>query len=204
MRTNANLTVQPSAVIFLALAVLVLPLQWVAAWCVSTAVHEAGHLLAAKLLSVRVCGIEFGTGGARIKTEPMAPTQELLCSMAGPMCGGTLILLGPWFPRLAICAFLQTAYNLLPLGHLDGSRILRSVLELLHFQQAEAISHSVETVVLALLAVLGLYLSVLLRLGILPLVWAGSMIFRLCREKFLANRQKKGYNRPSIDKEVTL
>lgn len=200
MRTK----IHPSAVLLLALAVLLLPLQWVAAWCISTLVHELGHLLAAWALGIRVHGIELGPGGARIHTEPLSPGQELLCALAGPMCGGALIFLGTWFPRAALCAFVQTACNLLPVGQLDGSRILRSTLELLDPEQANVVCKRVEALTLTVLGIIGGYLSFVLGLGLLPFLWATAMIFRVFREKFLANRQKKGYNRRSNNEEVCL
>lgn len=183
-----RITVGVGGLLLLALTLLVMPLRWVAAWVLSTAVHELGHLLAARLLDAEVRSMELGAGGAKILTGPMNCRQELLCAIAGPAAGGVLILLGRWFPRLALCAGLQTAYNLLPLGELDGGRVLRCLAELLGIPHGERVCRAVEMTLLAALGVLGCYGSFVLRLGPLPVLWVAVMIFRVRREKALANR----------------
>lgn len=119
--------VSAGACIMLSLMLLVLPLPWVLTMLACVFTHEMGHLLAARLLSVPVFGITFDHSGARIETGPMEPPQEILCALAGPLAGCLLIALGRWFPLAALFAFLQTGFNLLPLGTLDGGRVLRCI-----------------------------------------------------------------------------
>ncbi len=110
---------------WLALIFLLLPLTWAAAWLLAMAVHEAGHLLAAAWAGVPVYCLYLGPGGARIETGPMTLRQELLCAAAGPIAGGLMLFLGRWLPMTAFFALIQSLFNLLPFGTLDGGRILR-------------------------------------------------------------------------------
>lgn len=126
-----RVTVTPGAFLLLALMLLILPLQWVAAWLVSIMAHESGHLLAAWFLSVRVWEFSVGFQGVRIETEPMTDAQELLCAAAGPLAGVILLMFARWIPMVAVCAFLQTIFNLIPLGNLDGGRVVRCLMGLL-------------------------------------------------------------------------
>lgn len=116
--------------LFLALALLTVPIRWIVAWFVSVLIHETGHLLMLRCLSVPVFGIRWKMGGASIDTAPMDPIAELLSAAAGPVAGGMLMLAGRWFPVLAVVAFFHTGWNLLPLPGHDGWRILMVLLEL--------------------------------------------------------------------------
>ena len=117
----------PGIYFLLALMLMILPVSWVTAWLVSICVHEAGHLLAAWMLSVPVRKISVGVFGAKIETAPMDPVQELICAASGPAAGGLLLLFARWFPLLAVFAFCQTLFNLVPAGNLDGRRILSCI-----------------------------------------------------------------------------
>lgn len=112
----------------LALMLLVLPLRWILAWCAAAAVHEGCHALALILCSGRILSVRLGLGGAQIAVTPLTPGRELLCALAGPVGALGLLALGRQFPVLAVCAALQSSYNLLPLYPLDGGRALRCLL----------------------------------------------------------------------------
>ena len=94
-------------------------------------VHEAGHILAIRVLGERIIGIRIGCFGAEITVMPMEHWQELLCALAGPVSGLLILPLFPWFPCTAAAALVQSLWNLLPVYPLDGGRILRSILRLL-------------------------------------------------------------------------
>lgn len=102
------------------------PLQWVASVLTAAVVHEAGHLMALRHYKIKVWRITVMAGGARIETEPMQPNTELVCALAGPLAGGLLMLAGHWFPKLYICALVQTVFNLLPVYPMDGGRAVRA------------------------------------------------------------------------------
>lgn len=109
-----------------------LPLRWVVAAILAAAVHEVSHLLALYLLGIRVFGITVGGRGAVLETDSLTDGQELLCALAGPLGSFLLLLFAAWIPRVAICGLCQGLYNLIPLGNLDGGRVLRSLVNLVH------------------------------------------------------------------------
>ena len=110
----------------LALTLLVLPLPWVAAAVLAAAVHELCHYLAIAALGGQVGRIAVGSGGAAMELGCLSPVRELLAAAAGPVGSLSLMLMGRFFPRLALCGLVQGLFNLLPIYPLDGGRILRS------------------------------------------------------------------------------
>ena len=124
-RFELRLAEEPWAFFVICLVVLLIPIWWVLAWLVSMVLHELGHLMMAKLLSVPVYGMTVGITGARIHTAPMDPGKEFLCAAGGPVMGIILLFLGRWMPLVALCAFFHTVWNLLPVGRRDGARMLR-------------------------------------------------------------------------------
>ncbi len=127
MGSELTLRLENGLWLWLALLVLVLPLSWVLAWALAMGIHEMGHLLALRLCHVRVHSLVLGPFGAKIESEPMTAFQELICAAAGPLAGALLILAGRWVPLAALFALVQTGFNLLPFGDLDGGRIFCSL-----------------------------------------------------------------------------
>lgn len=113
--------------ILLALAVLTVPMQWLLSWIASVVVHELGHLICLKICDVEVESLEISGFGAKINTAPIEK-YEWLCALAGPIAGLLLLPFSKWIPRIAVCAAIQSAFNLLPVYPLDGGRFLREAL----------------------------------------------------------------------------
>ena len=122
-------TVSPFAFLMGALLLLTLPLPWLAGAVAAAGIHEAGHLLAIRLLGADARKIQVGSTGAKIHTCFSDPWREFLCAAAGPAAGLLLLLAARWFPRIAVCGLVQSIYNLLPVYPLDGGRMLFCVLE---------------------------------------------------------------------------
>ncbi len=163
--------------IILALALLVLPMQWLLAIVLAAAFHELCHYWAVRLCGGEIHRITLGLTGARMEVSDLRPDRELICALAGPLGGLCLLIFVRWFPRTAICAAAQSLYNLLPVYPLDGGRALRCALEWkLPMERAKEVCLWIERICLVGIVVLGLYGMVKLRLGVLPLLLS-LMIF---------------------------
>lgn len=134
--------VSPFAFLMGALLLLTLPLPWFAAAVAAAGIHEAGHLLAIRLLGDKASEIQVGCTGAKIHTAFSRPWREFVCAAAGPAAGLLLLLAIRWFPRTAVCGLVQSTYNLLPIYPLDGGRMLFCVLEGMAPGKAEKITQA--------------------------------------------------------------
>lgn len=180
----------------LALTLLVLPLPWVAAAVLAAAVHELCHYLAIAALGGKVGRIAVGSGGAAMELGCLSLVRELLAAAAGPVGSLSLMLMGRFFPRLALCGLVQGLFNLLPIYPLDGGRILRRALELALPDRAAA---AITCWTGFAFALCGTFFC--LRLGFLP----GAVVFlaawirgnRACTEEKIQSR--KG-NPPNFEK----
>lgn len=123
------MALSPFVCLFGALLLLTLPLPWLAAAAAAAAIHEAGHLLALRLLGAEASEIRVGCTGAKIHTAFSGPWREFVCAAAGPAAGLLLLPAARWLPRTALCGLAQSVYNLLPVYPLDGGRMLRCALE---------------------------------------------------------------------------
>lgn len=123
-----SLIVEPGFCILLALCIVTLPFRWLAAWFISSLVHEVGHVIALCLLGSKIYNIRITSVGAIMNTGPLSCPEECISAAAGPLTAAILIFAGKWFPELAICSFVQTLYNMLPIYPLDGGRVMKSAL----------------------------------------------------------------------------
>ena len=116
--------------------------------------HECGHWITAKLCRVPVAGFRFGFGGLRMHmTGLVSYGTEFAVAAAGPIVNLLFWLMLPSSPEKlpALWAddllFFREAslylglFNLLPIGTMDGGRLLRVVLSvMLSPQIAEAVT----------------------------------------------------------------
>ena len=181
-----NLRISGSFFILAALMLLILPLKWLLAAALAAAVHELFHYLALKLCRCKVLSLQVGTGGAVIETDCISRGKELFCALAGPVGGLTLLLFAKWLPRTAICALVQSAYNLLPLFPLDGGRALRCISQMLLPPKAASRFRAIaEAIVRFGLCALGIIAAFVWNLGIIPMLMAAVALFRTFSEKSL-------------------
>ena len=176
--------ISPGTYFYLALLVLLLPLQWLFAMAVSAAVHELGHLLAMVLLKLPIQGISIFPTGVRIRTQPLNDKQELICAAAGPMCGACMIFLAEWFPGLALVSAFHSLYNLLPVYPADGGRILCCLSNLLlPGRITDTLTQAVQWGTVCLVLLLGGYAAFVLHLGLLPLLAGIAMALGALKRK---------------------
>jgi hypothetical protein len=173
MRKYIEGVVTPSAMIILAMAVLILPLRWLLAWGIAALTHEFFHLAAVYACGGEVVQMRISPAGALMSATQLDRGRELLCALAGPVGALLLIPLAKWIPAVAICAVFQSMYNLLPLYPLDGGRALRCAL-LIFFSErtAQRVCDIIGVIVLVVIWSGALYGAIWLKLGIMPLLLA--------------------------------
>ena len=163
--------------VFFVLPVLILfsPGKWILAWIISAAIHEAFHLLAIRLFRVKILNFEIGILGSKIEIEEIGTYKELLVALAGPLGALSIVMLSEHIPRMAVCALVQSVYNLLPVYPLDGGRVFRCLLSLRMGMQD--ILH-IESVILAALCICCIVLSFAFKLGMLPILISACLVIK--------------------------
>lgn len=170
----------PSAFLFIvsSVALLVIPLPWLAAWFLAILIHELGHYIALRICKISVHAIRMKLSGVQMDTGPMSAGQELICSLAGPLCGFSLLLFAKYIPRVAVCAAIQSCYNLLPLYPLDGGRGVRCVLQMLCSTNISMVEKFIRFGCVCVLIILGVVATFVLKLGTVPVL---LVIWILCK-----------------------
>ena len=102
----------------------------ICALALAVAVHEAGHLLAARMLNIRVESLKFGLFGARIGIAGLPSYQkEGLLAAAGPaasfLCAALTFPAAKtgFFGQLCALSLILGVLNLLPIQSFDGGRL---------------------------------------------------------------------------------
>ena len=185
--TKTHVSIKTEYFIILALALLIIPFWWIMAWIIASVFHELCHYAALRLSGCRIFRIKVGLNGTVMDTDLSGNSREIMCALAGPIGGLLLLFIGRWFPRVAICGLFQSTYNLIPIYPLDGGRAVHSVLNKL-FSESTAghIERWLETGILVLFVLLGLYAAFCLKLGLIPLLFAVILVIKNKRENVLA------------------
>ncbi len=126
-----NIRIDASACIWWAVLLLILPLRWLIAALFAGAFHELCHYLVIRALGGEVEGIVIRNTGAYMITSPLPPLKELLCALAGPVCGMLLLLFADFLPVTTLCVLIQSAFNLLPIFPLDGGRAFKAAAQII-------------------------------------------------------------------------
>jgi Zn-dependent protease len=102
-------------------------------------IHECGHLLAARKLGLRVSApmfIPFVGALITLKEMPRDAWAEAQVGIGGPLLGslGAAVCLAlyyatglPFFAGLASAGFMINLFNLIPIGFLDGGRVVTAL-----------------------------------------------------------------------------
>ena len=134
--------------------------------------HEAGHFVAIWLLKAPVEEVSFKVFGVNIRLArdtQLSYTQEFAVSLSG--CASNLLFaaLSLVFYKAGVCIYQMQAlfymnlclcaFNLLPIGPLDGGRALEAALcGHLHYTTAHSIVSAVSAVFVVPLTFLGVFL----------------------------------------------
>lgn len=164
-----KITFNSNTYLYLAILLLILPVKWLIAWLIAVCFHEACHYLAVKLCGGESYHLRVGFGGAVISCSELTNKKHLFSLLAGPLGGLLLVFFGRWFPRVALCSWALSVYNLLPLLPLDGGQALRLLMK--NSQRF----YTVERVILIVLTFCSIWASFLLRLGVLPVAIVGIL-----------------------------
>ena len=93
-----------AALLFIfALALLLLPIQWIGAVILAAVFHELCHYAAVRLCGGKINGVAVGLSGAQMGVAGVSAGKELFCALAGP--AGSLALL--LFSLLGFCPGLE-------------------------------------------------------------------------------------------------
>ena len=156
-----------------AFLLLAVPLKFLIGWLGAVICHEMGHITAQYILGGRPGMLCIGPTGAVIEGEDLGFCKNILCVMAGPVIGAFPVLFMRSFPEFAVCAFLLTAYNLIPLYPLDGGRGLRCLMEdLFCLKNADSVCKWTEISVIIFIIGFCLWAGFIHKLGIAPVILA--------------------------------
>lgn len=184
-----HIRTDPQAIVALVILVLTIPIHWISAWLIAACTHELFHCIGVYACGGRIYDIQIGLNGAKIQTSELPVGKEVFCLLIGAVGTFSWLLFSHHFPRLSICAALQSAYNLLPLPNLDGGQALRRVLDAIFKPSvAVCICKCVQYITIFMIVVFCLYCSVIWEMGILPILLAIIFLIRYMQIKIPCKR----------------
>ena len=190
-RNNVSVYVAPGFWILIAISICLLPLSWIVGWLFALFIHELGHCLAIKVCGARLQQIKLTLFGAEIVSDIQTAWKEIICILAGPICGLTLISWHRILPVASLCAFVHSAYNFLPLVDLDGGQALSCILRLIcKGINTELACRYIDRVTRVVLFMAAIYMSWRMQWWVLS-VFAGILLFHKNRKlKYTCKRKR--------------
>lgn len=196
-----RLLIQPLAILYLLFMIFCDKSGLAAMSLLAAALHEVGHLIAAKAMHIPIDAIRFDLLGARIdvKGRILSYGEEWLLCTSGPLSSLVFSLVGSLFwshTRLAVafsCASLLLGLlNLLPIQTFDGGRMLEcALLSFTTPQKAGSILRGCTFLLLWLLWAFSAYLMIKTADGISLFFFTLTLLAR-----FFEGREQKKKNEP--------
>lgn len=168
MRNKVTIYVHSEFFLIFTLALFLIPVRWVLGWIIAGFLHEFSHMGMLYIQKVKIVSVSIKASGAIIMSEPMSFLQEFYCALAGPLGSLSSYIFLRIFPEITICAFLQSAFNLLPAYPLDGGRAIKCAVS--HFwgeSRGEAVSKYLTGIVFAVLSAISFWLIFYLHIHLL-------------------------------------
>ena len=160
--------IDSAAFFVFAIAVLLLPIKWIAVWLVAIIVHELAHYLALRCFHCNCKEFRVGVGWIHMDAGALSIPQIILSTLAGPLASFSLLIFYRFVPELAICGCVHGFVNLLPLFPLDGGRICRCISS--HSNKLAAIV-AVYKLTMILLLLAGVIMLLRVRYGAIPALY---------------------------------
>jgi len=171
-KDSVRISVKANTYIFFVLLLFLIPIPWLLAWVTAVFLHELSHYMAVRILGGNIYHITVSIGGMDMQTSPLTDGRHLIAILSGPIGGFLPVLFARQIPRLAVCCWILTLYNLLPLLPLDGGRMWEILLGRRQF------FYVLQKILLGMLICGAVYAAVFLKLGILPLTIIGTLCVR--------------------------
>ena len=174
-----SIKIYPVFFLVIALGLILVPFQWLAAWLLAAAVHELCHIISLIICRRTLYSVKIGAFGAKIEADMPDGIFGIICAMAGPLGGLLLLICLRAAPRVALCGLLQSLYNLIPISPLDGGRALLALTSALFGnKKGYAIFKWIEHIFLLSLCILCGYAMIKFQLGIVPIFIALLILIR--------------------------
>lgn len=134
-----KISVSPATFILLICMIATTPLPKLCACFAAAAIHELGHIAAAKMLSIDLSHMQLDVLGARLNTSGRLcsyPALVALC-LAGPIINFLCFALAfpfcdhaGWFHEFCLASLSLGLLNLIPVQGFDGGRIVHGILSI--------------------------------------------------------------------------
>ena len=182
--------------VLLCVTLFVFERQLALATLLSIALHEFGHLAAAKMSGIQISEFKTGIYGARITAsyELFSYKDEIFLCIMGPLINFLLALvLLPVYNAtenqfalsvIASSLFLGTL-NLLPIKGFDGGRIFLSLLNIFcPYRIASGIIYALSLFLIFILWSTSVYLLIVAEAGLSAFVFSLSLFINIFSDKF--------------------